>query len=147
MSRSHTITSYLFAEVLLHRLVLFHFAGVPENEGQQQHQGQRKSKWYLTIRVHVDCCNDKKRKQGRKSLTVRPHCSDLLCVLSLHAQLNMPNYTEEKQINEGDCCQTKIVAATVAQRIKRNYKVSINKLCLLLSNTLVFHINFARGDV
>lgn len=34
MSSGHIITSYLSAEVLLHRLVLLHFAGVPENEGQ-----------------------------------------------------------------------------------------------------------------
>lgn len=39
-SSRHIISSHLSAEVLLHRLVLLHFTGVPENEGQKQNQCQ-----------------------------------------------------------------------------------------------------------
>lgn len=49
MSSRRIITSYLSNEVLLQRLVLLHFTGVPENEGQQQHQCQNEPHQYLYV--------------------------------------------------------------------------------------------------
>lgn len=66
MSSRCIITSYLSDEVLLQRLVLLHFTGVPENEGQQQHQCQNEPHQYLSTSEQVDCSYDKRTKQQRQ---------------------------------------------------------------------------------
>lgn len=66
MSSRHIVTSYLSDEVLLQRLVLLHFTGVPENEGQQQHQCQHEPHQSLSMSEQVDCSYDRRTKQQRQ---------------------------------------------------------------------------------
>lgn len=46
--------------------------------------------------VHVDCCNDKKKREHERQRALQPDLIALQWVLSLHAQQNVLNYAEEK---------------------------------------------------
>lgn len=76
MSCGDVTTSYLFTEVLLHQLVLLRFAGVPENEGQHQHQRQHQGDRYFGVCVHVAMLKRKREEDKQETLH-----SDLIALL------------------------------------------------------------------